>query len=191
MAIIINESHKYYIRGKIIDINDVTFTISVTSPFTCEIEFDCSLEYYGVLHPPVSSKYNWISWVKGDGHPNISEASAYYNTKDKCFYKKESGRESEWKATDFEEIYDDNPSLVTKNPNIIQGQEKYWFFQGRYRSLLQKEQSCSFSAYVLRENEAGVLSVVSKLRRHPDYDYFWIYDDLLMRKNGMQNLLII
>ena len=176
MAITINESDKYHITGKIIKIRNSTLIISVTSPFVSEIEFYCNSEHYDVLHPPASSKYNWISWVQGAGHPNVSEASAYYNTTDKCFYKKESGGASEWETTDFEDIYNDNPSLVTKNPNIIQGQKKYWFFQDRYMAILQKEQLCEFSAYVIRK-EGGCSVYSQQVERHPnDYDYFWIYD---------------
>ena len=55
-------------------------TISVTSPFEREIQFDCSSDHYDMLHPP-TFKYNWISWVQGAGHPNETEASAYYNTR--------------------------------------------------------------------------------------------------------------
>ena len=51
-------------------------------------------------------KYNWM---KDNDHPNVTEASAYYNTGDKCFYTKESG---EWEPTDFEHIYYDNPNLT-------------------------------------------------------------------------------
>ena len=50
MGITINESNKYYITGKIIDINDSIFTISVTSPFTREIKFHCRPEHYDMLH---------------------------------------------------------------------------------------------------------------------------------------------
>lgn len=175
MPITIKESHKYDISGKIIDINGSTFTISVTFPFTHEIKFYCRSRDYNALHPPVSSKYNWIRWVEGDGPPNISEASAYYNTEDKCFYKKESGRASEWEAIDFEDLYDDDPLLFTEDPNIIQ-EKKYWFFQDRYMSILQKEQLCNFSAYVIRKED--LRSVHSQeVERYPDdYDYFWIYD---------------
>ena len=174
MAITINESDKYYISGKIIKIRNSTLIISVTSPFTCEIEFYCKPEHYDILHLPVFSKYDWMDLR--DGHPNVTEAAAYYNTKGKCFYKKESGTASEWKSTDFEDIYNDNPSLVKRNPNIIQNQEEYLFFQNRYRSILEKEQSCEFSAYVIRkEDRRSVHS--QQVERHPDdYDYFWIYD---------------
>ena len=41
MAITINESDAYYISGKIIEINHTRLTISVTSPFTDLIEFEC------------------------------------------------------------------------------------------------------------------------------------------------------
>ena len=175
MAITINEFDVYYINGKIIDINGSTFTISVTSPFTCEVKFHCNLGYYNILHPPISSKYTWISWVQGDGHPSSSEAAAYYNTKNKCFYKKESGRASEWEAIGFEDLYDDNPLLFTENPNSIQ-EEKYWFFQDRYMSILQKEQSCSFSAYAMHRIKGDWSSIQSnQVKRHPE-DYDWIYD---------------
>ena len=51
MATTINTYDRYDIRGKIIDISGDIFTISVTSPFTCEIKFYCSPEYYNILHP--------------------------------------------------------------------------------------------------------------------------------------------
>ena len=128
MAITIDKSDRYWIRGKIVHISGSALTISVISPFTCEIKFDCRPAHYNILHPPVFSEYNWMD-LQG-AHPGVTEAAAYYNTKDKCFYKKESGRGSEWKSTDFEDIYDDNediyndnPALVTKN-QIITQQEK-------------------------------------------------------------------
>ena len=174
MKLTINKSDKYYITGKIIKIGNSTLTISVTSPFVGEIEFYCSSEHYVVLHPPISSKYNWMDL--DNTHPNVTEASAYYNTRDKCFYTKESGRKSEWEPTDFEHIYNDNPSLFTENRNIEQQREKYWFFQDRYMAILQKEQLCGFSAYVIRKEDS--CSVYSQqVERYPnDYDYFWIYD---------------
>ena len=103
-------------------------------------------------------------------HPNVTEASAYYNTGDKCFYTKESGRKSEWEPTDFEHIYYDNPNLFKKDSD--RWLAEYFFFLHRYRSILHKEQLCEFSAYALHENR----SVKNKqVDRHPD-DYFWIYD---------------
>ena len=176
MAIIIDEyNDKYSIKGKIIDVNDnsSTLTISVTSPFTNVIEFYCNSEYYDVLHPPVSSKYNWIDWVRDNAHPVVTEASAYYNTKDKCFYRKESGSESEWEHTDFEDLYNDNPYLFTKDLN---SQVKYEFFLYRYKSILHKEQLCSFSAYATEWDNRNWHSIRNKqVERHPK-DYTWIYD---------------
>ena len=89
MGFIFREFDKYSIRGKIIDINNdsSTLTISVNSPFVGEIEFHCSSDYYDMLHPP-AFKYNWISWVRDSEHPSVTEASAYYNTTHKCFYTK-------------------------------------------------------------------------------------------------------
>ena len=172
MAITINEFDRYNISGKIVNKhrNSSTFTIFVTSPFTCEIKFYCSPENYDMLHPPVSSKYNWISWVQGDGHPSVSEASAYYNTTDKCFYKKESGSASEWEAIDFEDIYDDNPNLLNRNTN--RRRDQYDFFLNKYVSILQKEQLCEFSAYALHESRS-VHNI--QVERRPD-EYYWIYD---------------
>ena len=166
---------KYSIKGKIINVNDKssTLTISVTTPFISVIEFHCSSEYYDALHPPVSSKYEWIAWVRDDAHPIVTEASAYYNTKDKCFYKKESGSESEWERTDFDDIYSDNPHLLTKNSN---SRVKYEFFLYRYKSILHKEQLCSFSAYATDWDNRNWHSIRNKqVERHPN-DYTWIYD---------------
>ena len=168
------EYDKYSIAGKIININDSsTLTISVTFPFISVIKFNCSSEYYNTLHPPVSSKYNWIDWVQGVAHPSVTEASVYYNTNDKCFYKKESGSESEWECTDFDDIYSDNPHLLVKNSDM---QEKYQFFVYRYKSILHKEQLCYFSAYAIDTTNRNWHSIHNKqVERHPD-DYFWIYD---------------
>ena len=173
MALIIHRYTDYGITGKIIDVNNSgTLTISVTSPFIAEIKFYCSSYHYDILHPP-TFKYNWISWVQGDGHPNEPEASAYYNTEDKCFYKKESGSELEWERTDFEDIYDDNPNLLGKNRNT---QEKYGFFLFKYISILHKEQVCHFSAYAVQKDNIDSHSIQNnQVKRHPD-DYFWIYD---------------
>ena len=120
MAINFEDYDKYSIKGKIIDINDnnSTLTISVTSPFINVIKFYCNSEHYDTLHPPVSSKYEWIAWVQDDAHPIVTKASAYYNTKDKCFYRKESDSGSAWERTDFDDIYEDNPHLLTKNLNM-------------------------------------------------------------------------
>ena len=172
MAFTIKKSDVYYISGKIIDINGSTFTISVTSPFTCEIKFHCSLGHYYLLHP-LSSEYNWRGLQ--DAHPDVTEAAAYYNTEEKCFYKKESGTESEWKLEDFEDIYYDNRNL--ENPNLFEEDSerwlaKYFFFYFRYCSILHKEQLCEFSAYALDENRSVQKPQVE---RHPN-DYHWIYD---------------
>ena len=174
MAIIFDEYDKYSIKGKIIDVNDSsTLTISVTSPFVSEVKFHCNSYHYGILHPPVSSKYNWIDWVQGDAHPIVTEASAYYNTNDKCFYKKEYGKESEWEHIDFETLYEDNPHLFTKNLN---SQVEYEFFLYRYMSILHKGQLCRFSAYAIHRPNRDWKSIKNKgVERHPD-DYTWIYD---------------
>ena len=174
MAITINTYDRYDIKGKIININNSTLTISVTSPFTYVIEFHCdSYQYDNILHPP-SSKYNWLDLQ--NAHPGVMEASAYYNSKDKCFYTKEEGGESEWKSTDFEDIYNDNPSLVTRNPNTIQEQEKYRFFRDRYMAILQKGQLCHFSAYAMHRINTDWCSVQNpQVARYPG-DYEWIYD---------------
>lgn len=169
MEITINESHKYYIRGKIIDINEPRgiFTISVTSPFTREIEFRCERGHYYLLHP-VPTKYNWIGLH--ETHPPGTGASAYYNTKGKCFYKRESGKGSEWKHEDFEDIYDDNQNLFSKDSS--RWLAEYFFFFRRYYSILQKEQLCEFSAYALHEN-GSVHNI--QVERRPD-EYYWVYD---------------
>ena len=93
MAATINEYDRYDISGKIIDISDYIFTISVTSPFTCVIEFHCdSYQYDNILHP-LPFKYNWMGLR--EGHPSgVMAAAAYYNIEEKRFYKKESGRAS-------------------------------------------------------------------------------------------------
>ena len=173
MAISFDEYNKYSIKGKIINVNDSsTLTISVTSPFVSEVEFYCSSDHYDMLHPP-TFKYNWISWVQGAGHPNETEAAAYYNTNDKCFYKKESGSESEWEHTDFVDIYDDNPNLLGKSMYM---QEKYQLFLYKYMSILHKEQLCHFSAYAIDTSDRNRPSIRSRqVERHPG-DYFWIYD---------------
>ena len=176
MELTINKSDVYYISGKIINIDADRgiFTISVTSPFTCEIEFHCESGHYYLLHPVSSmyegpSRYNWMNLQIA--HPDVTEASAYYNKKNKCFYKREAGTESEWISADFEDIYYDNPNLFKKSLNS-RWLAKYFFFLRRYRSVLHKEQLCEFSAYALHENR----SVQSpQVKRHPD-DYYWIYD---------------
>ena len=176
MAINFEDYHIYSIEGKIIDINDnnSTLTISVTSPFVSVIKFYCNSEQYDTLHPPVSSKYEWIAWVQDDAHPIGTKASAYYNTKDKCFYRKESGSESEWERADFDDIYEDNPHLLTKNLNM---QEKYQFFLFKCMSILHKEQLCHFSAYAIdTTNRNNWHSIKNKgVERNPN-DYTWIYD---------------
>lgn len=176
MAIIFDKYDEYSIEGKIVDINDrsSTLTISVTSPFIGVIKFQCSLEYYNLLHPPVTSKYNWIDWVSGDGHPSVTEASVYYNTSHKCFYKKESDRESEWESADFEDIYnDDDRYLFVKHLDMP---EKYQFFLYKYKSILHKEQICHFSAYAVRRINRDWKSIQNnEVERHPE-DYTWIYD---------------
>lgn len=175
MAIIFDEYDKYGIGGKIVDINDSsTLTISVTSPFVREIKFQCSSEYYKLLHPPVTSKYNWIDWVSGDGHPSVREASAYYNTSHKCFYKKESGRESEWERADFEDIYNDDDSYLFEKH--LDTPEKYQFFLYKYKSILHKGQLCHFSAYAIHRINRDWKSIQNnEVERHPE-DYTWIYD---------------
>ena len=174
MAIIFDEYDKYGIIGKIIDISDSsTLTISVTSPFISEIKFHCNSEHYDILHPPVSAKYYWIDWVDGDAHPIESEASAYYNTRDKCFYKKESGSKSKWERTDFDDIYADNPRLLTKSSYL---QEKYEFFLYKYIPILHKGQLCRFSAYAIHRVDRDWKSLKNnQVNRHPE-DFTWIYD---------------
>lgn len=176
MAFIFDKYDEYGIDGKIIDINDrsSTLTISVTSPFTSVIKIHCIPEHYNTLHPPLTSKYNWIDWVAGDGHPSAREASVYYNTSHKCFYKKESSRESEWERADFEDIYnDDDPYLFVKHLDVP---EKYQFFLYKYKSILHKEQVCHFSAYAIRRINRDWKSIQNKeVERHPE-DYTWIYD---------------
>ena len=174
MAINFDEYGKYSIKGKIIDINDSsTLTISVTSPFISVIKFHCSSEHYDTLHPPVSSKYEWIDWVRDNAHPIMTEASAYYNTRDKCFYRKESGSGSAWERTDFDDIYKDNPHLLTKNSNM---QEKYQFFLYKYMWILHKEQLCHFSAYAIDTTNRNWHSIHNKQVERHSGDYFWIYD---------------
>ena len=174
MAINFDEYDRYSIAGKITNINNNgTLTISVTSPFVSEIQFDCSSDHYDMLHPPASPKYDWIDWGGHDVPPTAAEASASYNTKEKCFYKKESGLASRWKRTDFEDIYNDNPNLLRKNMNM---QEKYKFFLYKYMSILHKEQLCHFSAYAIDSIDRNPRFINSnQVKRHPG-DYFWIYD---------------
>ena len=175
MAINFDEYDRYSIKGKIIDIgrNGSTLTISVTSPFVSEIQFHCSSDHYDMLHPPASPKYDWTDWGGDDAPPIAVEASASYNTKEKCFYKKEFGLDSRWKRTDFEDIYNDNPNLLRKNMNM---QEKYQFFLYKYMSILHKEQLCYFSAYAVRMTDRNWKSMKNKgVERHPK-DYTWIYD---------------
>ena len=176
MEIYLGYGDRYSIEGKIVDINDrsSTLTISVTSPFVSEVKFHCSIGYYNTLHPPVTSKYTWISWVRDGAHPVVSEAAAYYNTNDKCFYKKESGSESQWERADFEDIYnDDDPHLFVKHLDMP---EKYQFFLYKYMSILHKEQLCHFYAYAIDETGTKFHSVHGKkVARHPE-DYTWIYD---------------
>ena len=176
MAINFEDYNKYSIKGKIIDINNnsSTLTISVTSPFMSVIKFYCNSEHYDMLHPPVSSKYEWIAWVQDDAHPIVTKASAYYNTKDKCFYRKESDSGSAWERTDFDDIYEDNPHLLTKNLNM---QEKYQFFLFKYMSILHKEQLCHFSAYAIdTTNRNNWHSIRNKQVERHSGDYTWIYD---------------
>ena len=176
MAIIFDPFDKYEnITGKIIDINDgSTLTISVTFPFVSEIKVQCISEHYDILHPPTPFKYNWMD--PQGSHPNISEDAAYYNTNDKCFYRKEFGRESEWERTDFEDIYDDNPNLLhflRKNLNM---QEKYNFFLSKYKSILHKGQLCRFSAYAIYRDSRNWRSIQNTLVGSNPSGYTWIYD---------------
>ena len=177
MAIIFDEYDKYSIEGKIVDINDrsSTLIISVTSPFVNEVKFYCDSYHYDMLPPPKFT-YSWISWVQDSTHPDVPEAAAYYNTNDKCFYKKEPGSESEWERADFKDIYEDNPNLLTVKRNVLQ--EKYQSFLYKYKSILHKGQLCRFSAYVIKRTDGKFHSVRGQeVERHPnDYDYTWIYD---------------
>ena len=177
MAIIFDEYDKYSIEGKIVDINDrsSTLIISVTSPFMNEVKFYCDSYHYDMLHP-TKFTYSWINWVPDSAHPVVSEAAAYYNTNDKCFYKKEPGSESKWERADFKDIYEDNPNLLKKNTNALQ--EKYQSFLYKYKLILHKGQICHFSAYVIKRTDGKLHSVRGQeVERHPnDYDYTWIYD---------------
>ena len=174
MGIIFDQYDKYSIKGKIIDINDgSTLTISVTSPFVSQIKFHCSSEHYDTLHPPISPKYDWIDWGRDDIPPIVIEASASYNAKEKCFYKKEFGPDSKWKRTDFKDIYDDNPHLLRKNMNM---QEKYKLFLQKYMQILYKGQLCHFSAYAIyRVNRKWHSIQNTQVESNPDI-YYWIYD---------------
>ena len=171
MAITIKDYDAYYINGKIIEINYTRLTISVTSPFTDIIEFECRAHHYDILHPPVF-KYGWID--SQDTHPNVTEASAYYNTNDKCFYRKEEGRKSEWKSTDFEDIRNDNPYFLHRGSSWTE--KKYLFFVDKYLLILQKGQFCHFYAYAIHKINRNWHSIQNKqVERHPG-DYTWIYD---------------
>lgn len=181
MAITINTRDRYLIKGKIVDMpGDGTLVIFVTHPFSSKIKFTCFPIQYNYIHSSRLSKYNWLGLNRGS-HPQVWEASAYYNTEQKSFYKKESGGESdgesEWKAADFEDIYHDNSRLLTNDLHSYQKEHK--FFVDRYIPILQKEQPCEFSAYALQEiNEGNRQSVnSSQVERYPnDRDYLWIYD---------------
>ena len=171
MAITINESDAYYIMGKIIGINNYRLTISVTSPFTEEIDFDCNVDYYDQIHPPKSVEYNWEDLR--ESHPTITEASTYYNTNHKSFFKKEYGAESEWKPTDFEDIYDSNPNLLKNEKKY---REKYLFFIDKYLQTLHKGQLCRFKAYPIEKNNRNTHSVQRILVEEYPNKYNWIYD---------------
>lgn len=181
MAITINTRDRYLIKGKIVDIpGDGTLVIFVTDPFSSKIEFTCFPMQYNYIHSSRLSKYNWLGLGRGS-HPQAWEASAYYNTEQKSFYKKESDSESngesEWKVADFEDIYRDNSRLLTNDLHSYQKEHK--FFVDRYIPILQKEQPCKFSAYALQEiNEGNWQSVnSSQVERYPnDRDYLWIYN---------------
>lgn len=177
MVITINTRDRYLIQGKIVDIpGDGTLVIFVTHPFSSKIKFTCFPIQYNYIHSSRLSKYNWLGLDSGS-HPQVWEASAYYNTEQKSFYKKESDSESEWKAADFEDIYRDNSRLLTNDLHSYQKEHK--FFVDRYIPILQKEQPCEFSAYALQEiNEGNWQSVnSSQVERYPnDRDYLWIYD---------------
>ena len=118
MTITINTRDRYFIKGKIVDIaGNGTLVIFVTHPFSSQIKFTCFPMQYNYIHSSRLSKYNWLGLDRGS-HPPAWEASAYYNTEQKHFYKKESGEddgESEWKAADFEDIYRDNSRLLTND----------------------------------------------------------------------------
>ena len=177
MAITINTHDRYLIKGKIVDIaNNGALVIFVTYPFSSKIEFTCFPMEYNYIHSSRLSKYNWLGLNSGS-HPQVWEASAYYNTEQKNFYKKESAGESEWKATDFEDIYYDNSRLLTNDLHSYQKEHK--FFVDRYIPILQKEQACAFYAYALQKTNEGNRQSVnsSQVERYPDdRDYLWIYD---------------
>lgn len=180
MAITINTRDRYFIKGKIVDVaGDGTLAIFVAQPFSCRIKFTCYPIQYNYIHSSRLSKYNWLGLDRGS-HPQVWEASAYYNTEQKHFYKKESGEddgESTWKAADFEDIYHDNSRLLINDLHSYQKEHK--FFVDRYIPILQKEQSCAFYAYALQEIDEGNYQSVnsSQVERYPDdRDYHWIYD---------------
>ena len=177
MAITINTHDKYFIKGKIVDIaNNGTLVICVTHPFSSKIKFTCFSMEYNYIHSSRLSKYNWLGLNSGS-HPETWGPSAYYNTEQKSFYKKESDGESEWKAADFEDIYRDNSHLLTNDLHSYQKEHK--FFVDRYIPVLQKEQSCAFYAYALQKTNEGNQQSVnsSQVERYPDdRDYLWIYD---------------
>lgn len=168
---IIDETDGYYIMGKIIGINNNTLTISVTHPFTEKIDFYCNVDYYEQIHPPKSVEYNWEGLR--ESHLTITEASAYYNTDHKSFFKKESSTESEWKAIDFEDIYDSNPNLLKNEQKYP---EKYIFFTDKYLQTLHKGQLCRFTAYAIDKSNRNNHSVQNKLVEKFPNEYFWIYD---------------
>ena len=104
----------------------------------------------------------------------MKEASAYYNTNDKCFYRKEEGRKSEWKSTDFADIHNDNPYFLYRGSSWTQ--KEYPFFVDKYLLILQKGQLCHFYAYAIQRINRDQHSVEKKqVERHPN-DYSWIYD---------------
>ena len=182
MATTIRQNDRYFIKGKIVETaSNGTLVIFVTHPFSCQIKFTCFPAQYNYIYSERLSDYNWLG-LSGGSHPlGWGIAAAYYDTEKKCFYKKEAGNASdgdpEWEVTDFKDIYDDNPRLLTND--LHSQQKEHQFFVDRYIPILQKGMLCRFYAYALEEvDEGNWKSVRSKqVERHPnDYDDHWIYD---------------
>ena len=186
MRLYIDEYYAYALKGIFIkkgDGDNANLVISVTDPFTCEIDFQCNSDKYNRLHPPRSkdrskSKYTWLG-LNSDLHLTPGGAadyynnSVYYNVEDKCFYKKGADDTSGWERTDFEEIYYDNPNFLKKDAI----QASYEHFRDRYRAILHKGMLCNFKAYALEKKDDGSFrsSSTNNVKRHPE-DYTWIYD---------------
>ena len=107
----------------------------------------------------------------------VTEASAYYNTKDKCFYRKESGSGSAWERTDLDDIYKDNPASILYKKLKYAGKISIsGYAYNKYMWILHKEQLCHFSAYAMQMTNRNWHSIHNmQVERHSG-DYFWIYD---------------